>query len=670
MKISLVWRKSRGFALLALLCCLVIILTVFASIMLWISSNGKQMQQNETFTSSEAAAEGGTEYIYANMDRDYIYQNLNSSNYYASLMPPTNTWPVLYTFSNSVILGEQVTNLNYLGSEYTNLLGFPQTNIITVTATPIGQTFNVPATVNQTFVFAAIPAFQFAIFYNINLEIDPGATMPIAGAVFSNGGIWSGTANVTYSNTVEAAGQVSTNSVDPFVSNGSKTDTGTPQSNFLYPGPPPQPESNVNPLIIPIGANSNGDANNSSNVEAIVNIPPASVCAPQSVAYLQTNQVYDFNAASLIISNWCWGSNGVAPWSNNFTVMLQDSAKTPNALPLHWNLLTNDYYIISNRTVSYQGLWPNNANPVPTNYVPNFQFTNNVSTICWTNTVAANGPVGTNYVWYAGFSFLTNATFYDQRESATVQAIQFDVRAFRAWITNSYANGGSNWNQWLCQDLGSHGINSAFIYNAVPLIGQQQLPAVRVVHGWHLPNNTNVINGNNVVTSGLTLVTPQPMYVMGNYNVQVDGSPLLLNSHDTANTYPSAFLADAITILSTNWSDANSSSAITSRVADTTTINAACLEGIVPSNTGNYSGGVENFLRLLQDWSSVKLTYNGSIMVMFDSEYATNLWPGTGKVYNPPTRDWSFDTNFLAQPYLPPLTPMFRAVIRNSWSGY
>jgi len=158
--------------------------------------------------------------------------------------------------------------------------------------------------------------------------------------------------------------------------------------------------------------------------------------------------------------------------------------------------------------------------------------------------------------------------------------------------------------------------------------------------------------------------------VEGDYNVQTAGRSPLLGSHDTANTYPAAFLADSITVLSSNWSDAYySGTSLTSRKPANTTINAACLEGIVPSYGGNYSGGVENFLRLVENWSGYTLTYNGSIMVMFPSEYATNIWPGTGSVYNVPTRNWAFDTNFEVQADLPPLTPQFRTVIRDAWAG-
>lgn len=663
MKMSSNFRETGGFALLALLCSLIIILVVFGGTMYWVASNTRQTQRNEEYTSSEAAAEGATELIFANMDRDYLYGNLDMApNYYQNITPGSTNWPVAYTFSNSVTIGNQANALSYLGSEYTNLLGYPQTNIITVKAIPSGELFNVPATVSQTFVFASVPAFQFAIFYNIDLEIDPGASMPINGAVFSNGGIWSGTANVTYSSTVEAAGQVSTSTVDPFVSGNAKTDNGTPQGNFQYRGSPAQPESNVSPLIIPIGASSSTN-DSATNVTAIINVPPASVCAPQTIAYAQTNQTYDFNAASLIVSNWYFGTNG---GNNNFTVYLQDSVLSPfyvksNGIAMNWIELTNDFYVVSNyynRRVTF----------FTTNYVPNFQFSSAAPSITWTG-----NPPGNNTVCYEGFSFLTNVAFYDFREYSTVQAVQLDVGALGSWITNCAPNGGSNWNQELCEDTG-HGINSIFIDNTVPFIGQKQLPAVRVVDGQLLPYSWCQTNsGTPVFTRGLTVVTPQPLYVEGNYNVQTNGGPVVLGSANTANTFPAAFLADAITCLSSNWVDVGAGDAgesYSSRVPVNTTVNAACLEGIVPSSGTHYSGGVENFLRLLENWSGKTLTYNGSIMVMFPSQYATNRWQDTGVYYNAPSRHWGFDTNFLVQNNLPPLTPDFKSVIRNQWTSH
>jgi hypothetical protein len=181
-----------------------------------------------------------------------------------------------------------------------------------------------------------------------------------------------------------------------------------------------------------------------------------------------------------------------------------------------------------------------------------------------------------------------------------------------------------------------------------------------------------LVNGQELPSAGLTVATPFPIYVKGNFNTTTNGITFSTALGDVANTLPAALMGDAITVLSTNWSDANTSTtAIGSRTPANTTINAACLEGIVPSNGTNYSGGVENFLRLLENWSSstTTLSYNGSIVVLFTSQYASSPWPGTGTVYNPPTRAWGFDNNFMQQGKLPPMTPQVRATVRSNWSA-
>jgi hypothetical protein len=180
-----------------------------------------------------------------------------------------------------------------------------------------------------------------------------------------------------------------------------------------------------------------------------------------------------------------------------------------------------------------------------------------------------------------------------------------------------------------------------------------------------------MFNGQQLPTNGLTVVTPQPMYVQGDYNTTTNGIVFSRNKlGDTTNTYPAGLFADAVTILSTSWNDGNTSStSLNSRNPVNTTINAATLEGIVPSNGSQYSGGVENFLRLLENWStSTTLTYNGSIVVMFPSQYATNFW--SGSYYGVPTRQWGFDLNFNTASKLPPLTPQVKQTVRGSWSAW
>ena len=264
------------------------------------------------------------------------------------------------------------------------------------------------------------------------------------------------------------------------------------------------------------------------------------------------------------------------------------------------------------------------------------------------------------------YSFVTNVQFYDYREGDNVKAVQLDVSKLNNWLnTNANAANFQNQNNGTGVSTSKgHNINGIYVYNSIPPASGSPgvLPAVRVVNGQQLPS------------AGLTLATPFPIYVKGNYNTTVNGSTFSLALGDTTNTHPAALMGDAITVLSTNWSDAwNSSTTLSTRNIPSSitavTINAACLEGIVPSDGTHYSGGVENFLRLLEDWDGVTLNYNGSIVVLFQSQYATNPWPGTGTVYNPPVRAWGYDNNFLQQGKLPPMTPQVRATVRSNWSA-
>jgi len=89
----------------------------------------------------------------------------------------------------------------------------------------------------------------------------------------------------------------------------------------------------------------------------------------------------------------------------------------------------------------------------------------------------------------------------------------------------------------------------------------------------------------------------------------------------------------------------------------------------VPTVGNNYSGGVENFPRFLEDWSGKTFTYKGSMVDMFASETATGKWVYGGNYYNAPTRNWSFDVQFLNSTTLPPGTPSVRTIQKITWTS-
>jgi hypothetical protein len=646
----------RGIALITTILFLGVVLLVFASIFAWVNSNANITARNNQYNMSENAAESAAERVLGQLDRDFIYGSIsNSSAYYASLPGSIDqtAWPVQYVFSGTnsadtnagintvgVIFAPQNNNVVPLNSEYSGLSGQYQQVDVYATATPVGQRYIVPATVHESLQYANIPLFQFAIFYNVNLEIDPGKPMTINGPVFCNENIWEGSSYCTFASTVTAHGTNAWNDAtdpspyaDPFAQNYN----GSGHSTFAGG----IPVNNAQQLVMPIGTNNSPGA-----ILGLLNLPPTTYAMGTAAAYSSNGIVYPANGADLVISNFVCGTNYAVypPVGTNLLVYYQDFSLSQ---------VPYDYYIITNG---------NSHITFPTNYI----------------SPTLLGP-NTN-IYYAGFTWVTNVLFYDWREgwnggsgpAKPVQAVQIDINLLKTWLTNTAVNGGAYYDSLKVQHTECH-ISSVYAYTSVPLTGSQ-LPAVRVKNGAQLPNP-----GNANPPKGFTVATPFPLYVLGDYNSQNNGLSAL-GTTNTANTLPAALMGDSITILSDNWHDS-----VTTKMpsgaqgAADTTVNAAMIEGIVasdPNISGNYSGGVENFMRLLEDWSSGVsggkqiLTYNGSIVVLFYSQYATNSWQETGNYYNPPTRNWSFDLNFNTAFKLPPLTPDSRAMIRGNWFAH
>lgn len=450
------------------------------------------------------------------------------------------------------------------------------------------------------------PVFQYAMFYNSDLEISPDEPLTVNGKVFCNGSIWAfPSAFLTFQSNVWCTG-VFLKGGGPVVFDAGLTTNVSP-------------ETGITGYSIP--ANTIFSINNSASLGGAVLDPPPSGENPNSTA----GQERFYNFADLIVSN---SSNGL------ITAFFQDSNNVARLTPIPFDSQAVSESTETNHSTDHQ------TNVTFINHPPPGHYVTNIITTTVTNIVTIDT---TNYV----YSFATDATFYDYREGKSVQAVQIDVGNLSAWITNDAANGGilHNFQDWVHK---GHGINSLYVYNGVPL-SDTKLPAVRLVDGQQLPS------------SGLTVATPMPLYILGNYNVEAqDGTSI--GTSNTVYTYPAAFMADAVTVLSSNWNDGyDGSTALAQRPAMDATVNAAILQGIVPSASigGNYyySGGAENVLRLLEDWSTNTLTYNGSMVTMFNCRYATNYWQSPGDYYNEPTWQWSFDPNFLNQNLLPPGTP-------------
>jgi hypothetical protein len=170
----------------------------------------------------------------------------------------------------------------------------------------------------------------------------------------------------------------------------------------------------------------------------------------------------------------------------------------------------------------------------------------------------------------------------------------------------------------------------------------------------------------------LSIVTDRGMYVQGDYN----------NFAANAGKQPAALIGDTITALS------NSCASVTTgmldcgviaatNVATATSVNAAFLSYTDISNgnigsTGyptikNYSGGLNNYMRMVEDWTGQNFNYTGSFVSLgAPQEYSGRYRAGSsnntsfvpdGSYYDVPVRNFSYDTDFDAFDKLPPLTP-------------
>lgn len=203
--------------------------------------------------------------------------------------------------------------------------------------------------------------------------------------------------------------------------------------------------------------------------------------------------------------------------------------------------------------------------------------------------------------------------------------------------------------------------------------------ALRLVDG-SLGNVPLIMAGTNAGTGGFTVASENPVYIVGDYNSNSSDTAWNSTPTDTTGHSAAAVIADAVTLLSDNWWTASSGDLGTfntptsygSRVATTSYYRLAIAGGKninfpQPTWAGvgqdfGTDGGAHNFLRYIENWGGQTLNYKGSLVSMYYSTYGTGIFKCCNIVYSPPTRNYSFDSDFTVPQGLPPGTPLFRDV--------
>lgn len=218
---------------------------------------------------------------------------------------------------------------------------------------------------------------------------------------------------------------------------------------------------------------------------------------------------------------------------------------------------------------------------------------------------------------YAGVVTGTTS-MYDQREAKNVSVTSIDVGALATALGSQYTD------------------FNGVLYVNVKGSTETTPRAVRLTNAATVPAgaSSTVSNGK-----GFSVATNGGLYIKGDYNTTTpamsDGS-----------TNPALLMADAVTLLSTAWDDTNANQPIASRIsASSTTLNAGILTGNTSATSSTASGGAQNLIRYLEDWTGKDVVINGSIGRLFDSQSFTSVYQQPGSVYLiPNSRNFVFDS--------------------------
>jgi hypothetical protein len=193
--------------------------------------------------------------------------------------------------------------------------------------------------------------------------------------------------------------------------------------------------------------------------------------------------------------------------------------------------------------------------------------------------------------------------------------------------------------------------------NATPAIGS---PGTWVTYPLHLPVRIAQASNINwgaptVERNGLTIVTPNPCYVLGSFNTTNDS---------TGKLPPCAIFADALTVLSNNWKDADNNQDADYDgplpTATATVINASLVLNNLPTDADNVesggSGGIHHLVRYLENWKNRNINVRGSMVVLNRMRYSRSEL-GKDTYFETPNRNFQFDPSIYGLTRTPPFAP-------------
>jgi len=444
----------------------------------------------------------------------------------------------------------------------------------------------------------ATPIFQFAVFYDNDLEINPGPNMTLGGRVHSNSDMFlnsGGTLRVE-TNYLNAVGGIYRHRKDdPNISSGTVTvrkwvdnpyDPSEPMSFFdMYSGP----------QMAGMGLGTN----------------------PLDTTFAGVDM--DGNGTPVDPGDWLpWGPGAVNWWgpvagyagSTGQTVKDSSHGVQTAAVPMldsiamfepatggdwNWNGASGEYVAAAPGTGTHaKGYYHSEAGLTLLTKAD--------------GTVKAYGANGAAVTLPGGVATVKN--FYDKRQGGNVKVTEINIAA----------------------------LNASGLFPANGLLYASSIGAGTGTSA----GGVKLVNGSELAAK-LTVVSENAVYVKGDYN--------------SVNKKGAAVLCDAINLLSNSWNDSKTASTLPA--ASDTVFNVAFVTGNQDTVPGSsYNGGLENLPRFHENWTNKKCTLKGSIVNLWNSQHATGKWVHGGNYYTAPNRVWSYDTAFNSVANLPPYTPL------------
>ena len=525
--------------------------------------------------------------------------------------------------ATGIVPNTKTTGHNYYYSAYTSA---------TITDPVIGSvTFHA----GRHFVYSSTSLFQYAIFYQGDLELSAGSNMTINGPLLTN-----------------ANAYIASQSIDTLVI----------QDKIYYHN-----MYNGSPDAYTSGSDLNGietlsETGATGLIAPIFNPDPTSA-APSDQDAQRALQVVKNDVATSFLG-------GVNPGADltEYPDAYKDLTGNPNVNEVYraviappptdgnGNLISEDPVVAANRMYNKAGLLITVNQTDPSNPATISVHIGNA------NNLTAYDSTFAPYL--STIIPSTRLAITDKRENATINVTTLDVGALNTVLTTLAGSMTPG--------------NFEAMYNGV--VYMYDTTNGGAGDGILIKNASTTPNFNNSSGNpmGFTVASNNGVYVQGDFNTAT-----ITISGTSGQTNPSAILGDAITALSEGWNPANSALPYQNRqaTASTTpnaipagtdgtlgglTINAAILTGNTPSNgTISKSGGAQNLVRYLEDWYypggvGLDVKLNGSIGQLFTSKYFTGIYVGAMAngdhvYYQPRNRYLNYDSSLASRP--PALSP-------------